>query len=248
MRAKRVVLTALLASVTLLAAACTLVTDLNGYSETPSLATDSGSSARDSAASDSAPSADAATTDATPDNLVPSEDAGGSPCVTPDVIVGRSDTTNLVADKIPSSVIDAYPYVASMTAVARCVWVWVDAAPPSKNVRVAVYAHDASTGDPKVLLRNVVLLDVKAHAWNHVALAAPLSVAKGDNLWLGISPEGTQSDADIDVVEVLIRSGGCAPPYMHAGAIDELNGNPTNPFLYSDTFVGDCDAAIFLGP
>lgn len=242
-------LTALLASVTLLAAACTLVTDLNGYSETPSLATDSGTSARDSAAlaSDSAPSADA-TRDATPDNFVSSEDASGLPCGAADVIVGRSDTANLVADKIPSSVIDAYPYVASMTAVARCVWVWVDAAPPSKNVRVAVYAHDASTSHPKELLRNAVLLDVKAHAWNHVALAAPLSVAKGDNLWLGISPEGTQSDADIDVVEVLIRNGGCPPPYMHAGAIDELNGNPTNPFLYSDTFVGDCDAAIFLGP
>jgi len=176
--------------------------------------------------------------------------ANGDPCSESKAILGRADILGSQQDVIPPGAVDAYHFKAPAAGVARCLWVYVDGAPPSKKVRVSVYKHDPSTSHPLNLVAQVEMTNVVGPAWNKKALTSPITVKENDQLWLGISPVASGLDGGLGFDNIAIRySSGpqCSEPFMHAMGI---NGTGPLPSVFNPdtTYEGDCNGAVYLGP
>lgn len=227
--------------------ACALFTDLSGLSQSGSIEPTAGP-ANDASAPDTwpvveddgAPSPDSATTTDAP--IAP-----GDPCSDPAALIGRSDLTGLDVDTIPPYTLDTYPFVASATGVARCLWLYVEGGPPSKKVRVGVYTHDGVTDHPKNLVVGVELENVTVKAWNKMSLPSPITISTGDKYWIGVAPVEREDDAGgVDNITIRFRGGSCAGPFAHVMNIPGKGSLPA-VFEADGTLDGDCDGAVYLG-
>jgi len=184
-----------------------------------------------------------AASDARVDDVVPVDqlatgdakpiDAPPIPCVDPSVVIGTNVTTGATTDSIPSNILDGFGFVADVTKVAGCAWVYVTAI-PTGDIRVGVYSDVASA--PANRLATATILHPAALGWSHAALDMPLPVASGTTLWIGlITTAGT--------LHVPMTSN-CASLGLHSNfnAVDlPLTFTTTNTYT-------DCNGAVYLGP
>ncbi|MBX3227202.1 MAG: hypothetical protein KIT84_35300 [Labilithrix sp.] len=212
-------------------AACSLMTDLDGFvapgspDAAPPEIEDAGS---DVVADASAPE------DADAEVDVPAIDAA-TRC-SDRLLVGHDVLAGSIVDDIPASVIDTFGYEAVAAGRAECIWVYLET-PPS-SITLGVYAPRPS-GTPQALLaRAEIAAPVKG--WNSARLDRPLDVVVKQRVWLGMTPLSGP-------LQNRIHEGGCGDLYLRAA--DAPRGGTPDPYPSQTTdYTYACSALMYLAP
>ncbi len=224
-------------------------TDLDGYSGGTDAKPDGGDSGPTNTSSGSSSNGsvvgvDDAATDAGDDvtGSTPDAEAGvdAAPpgCVADDVLVGN----NLLApinDGIAPLALDAYGYTAAKAGTGHCIWLYIQAVPPSEVV-VGVYSNADAQTLPTKLLAEAVFLQPK-QGWNSIALSTPVTVKSGTIMWIGVT--ALKSGMEIRETE----SDGCGALYLRAGSVTGTTHAPTT-FSQVDDFPGTCGMSAYVSP
>jgi hypothetical protein len=219
--------------------ACTLTTNLDGY--TSSAKADAGqpidAGKHDSSVDpDKLDAADASDDDDAPDASI---DAPPPPTDCSDtLLVGSNVMAGTVDDGMGHNVMDTYGYIAINNGTAACGWLYVqDPVPPIAGL--GIYAP-GSSGKPGALLGKAIFY-APVHGWNVAKINVTLDITTGTTVWMG----GTGFTSGLGVREH--ENGGCGALHDWAGGVgntDFLNPADPNPA----SFTTACEELAYLAP
>jgi hypothetical protein len=205
-------------------------------SEVPLPSRDAGSAKRDASSSaGELPSvADAALPPSSSSSSSSSSSGSITPCAEDRILAGVQVPGGMTADDdVRADEVNAFPYFALTTEIARCARIEIVEAPPA-GASLLVGVYNDSGGAPGMRIATGVIA-VPMLGWNKVALDVHLALNPATRVWLAVVPQ-------TGVARINLRTD-CQLRRRHMGA----NGNLPTTFV-ADPAINYCDAAFYLSP